>query len=129
MEWNMHNILKKAIGDKAVRIEIAMVEKVLNNQNKKFKGLIISLILLNVLDGMFTLVSVNAGLATEINPLMDILISTHPVLFMFTKMLLVYLGALLLWRYRDNAIATVSLYLCCVTYSFVILYHTAGLFI
>jgi hypothetical protein len=43
-------------------------------------------------------------------------------------MLLVGLGMLLLWRFRAKASAVISIYLCLVVYSSVLLYHLgAGL--
>ncbi|MEN8177868.1 MAG: DUF5658 family protein [Pseudomonadota bacterium] len=104
-----------------------MIGKLLNNQNDKLKGLVISIILLNTLDGILTIGWVEMGRATEINPLMDQLISIHPVLFMAIKMLLVCLGVLLLWRFRYKTMAVASLYLCFTAYSILILYHGAGL--
>jgi len=99
-----------------------MTYKVLDN-NDKFKGLIFFLILLNVLDGVLTITWVSSGMASEVNPLMDRLIQIHPVVFMTTKVTLVSLGALLLWRFRDHALAVGSLYLCVAAYSLLVLYH------
>ena len=74
-----------------------------------------------------TIAWVESGRATEINPLMDLLIGIHPVLFMVTKILLVNLGALLLWRFRERTMAVGSLYLCLTAYSLLMLYHGGGL--
>ncbi len=106
-----------------MRIEFAMIDEVLNNQNNKLKGLVASLIVLNALDGILTITWVGAGMATEANPFMEPLIGMHPVLFMLVKILLVSLGAMLLWRYRHKTIAVASLYFCFTLYSLVILYH------
>jgi hypothetical protein len=102
-----------------------MTIRVLDN-NDKLKGLIFFLILFNVLDGMMTIAWVGSGRATEANPLMELLIQIHPVLFMATKILLVGLGALLLWRFRDRALAVGSLYLCVAAYLLLMLYHGNG---
>ena len=93
------------------------------NDNNKIQGLIFVLVLFNVMDGMLTIAWIGAGVATEANPLMALLLGIHPVLFMITKILLVGLGAMLLWRFRDRALAVGSLYLCLATYSLLILYH------
>ncbi|MDJ0807350.1 MAG: DUF5658 family protein [Gammaproteobacteria bacterium] len=103
-----------------------MTDKVLDN-NDKFKGLIFVLILLNVLDGTLTIAWIETGRAVEINPLMNMLIGVHPLLFMVIKILLVGLGAMLLWRFRDRAVALVSLYLCIAVYSVLMVYHGNGL--
>ena len=89
-------------------------------------GVVASLILLNAVDGVMTIAWIESGRATEINPLMGLLISIHPVLFMTIKMLRGCLGVLLLWRFRYKTLAVVSLYLCFTTYAILILYHGVG---
>lgn len=76
-----------------------------------------------------TIAWIESGGATEINPLMDLLIGIHPVLFMTTKILLVGLGTLLIWRFRDRSMAVGSLYLCVAAYSLLMLYHGGGLIV
>lgn len=97
-----------------------------NNQNGLF-GIVASILLLNLADGMLTLHWVGSGRAREINPLMSQLLDTHPVLFMAIKVILVCLGILLLWRWRDRVMAVASLYLCFIAYGLILLYHSAGL--
>ncbi len=84
------------------------------------------LLLFNMVDGMLTIAWVGTGRAVEVNPLMDYLIGIHPVLFMATKLLLVSLGILLIWRFRDRSLAVASLYLCVTAYSLLMLYHGGG---
>lgn len=103
-----------------------MIDKILNNNNNMLMGVVAALILLNAVDGVMTIAWIETGRATEINPLMDLLIGIHPALFMTIKMLLVCLGTLLLWRFRYKTMAVASLYLCFTAYSIVILYHGAG---
>jgi hypothetical protein len=103
-----------------------MIELVSLEQHGWLKGVVGSLLVLNMLDGVLTIAWVNLGRATEMNPLMDVLLSTHPVLFMAIKLLLVCLGVLLLWRYRTKTTAIVSIYLCFVAYAGVLLYHLGG---
>jgi hypothetical protein len=100
-----------------------------NNNNGGLLGVVASIFLLNALDGMLTLAWVGSGRATEFNPLMDRLLTIHPVLFMAIKMLLVCLGVLLLWRFRDRTAAVASLYLCLAAYSLILVYHSTGLFL
>ena len=71
-------------------------------------GIIAGVLILNLADGVLTLHWYFSGGADEANPLMAVLISRHPVLFITAKTLLVALGILLLWRYRRKALAGMS---------------------
>lgn len=93
------------------------------------KGVVASIIVLNALDGILTIVWVESGIATEANPLMAILLSTSPVLFMCVKMLLVCLGIIVLWRLRAKVFALASIYLCFMAYSLVFFYHLHAFFV
>ncbi|MGD8587798.1 MAG: DUF5658 family protein [Chromatiales bacterium] len=90
------------------------------------KGVVAAVVVLNMLDGVLTIGWIEFGRAVELNPLMDYLLGTHPVLFIFIKMLLVCLGILLLWRLRARASAVISIYVCLAVYSSVLLYHLGG---
>lgn len=90
------------------------------------EGMLAVVVVLNMLDGILTIGWIQSGRAVELNPLMDYLLGTHPVLFIFTKMLLVCLGVLLLWRFRARTSAVISIYLCLTIYSGVLLYHLGG---
>ena len=78
---------------------------------------------LNLLDAMFTLVWINAGLAREANPLLDEFVLEHPVVFSIVKLSLVALGSLVLWRYRLRPLAVVGIFLAFLVYYFLLLYH------
>ena len=78
---------------------------------------------LNLLDAMFTLVWINAGLAREANPLLDEIVLEHPVVFSIVKLSLVALGSLVLWRYRLRPLAVVGIFLAFLVYYFLLLYH------
>lgn len=71
---------------------------------------IFSILMLNCLDGILTIILVGTGKAVEANPLMAYLIGYHPLLFMLCKQLLVSLGAIILWRLRENFLAVVSMF-------------------
>jgi hypothetical protein len=86
-------------------------------------GVVIAVLVLNVLDALFTLVWVRAGLAVEANSLMRNLIENNAFLFIATKLGLVALGSLLLWRRRTNPIAVVAIFGVFLAYYFVLLYH------
>jgi hypothetical protein len=95
-------------------------------QQRRLKLAASFVIVLNMLDGVLTLLWTGLGAASEINPLMNLLLTIDPLLFMITKLLLVSLGVSLLWHYRANAFAAFSLYLCCTVYCSIILYHLGG---
>lgn len=76
----------------------------------ELKLVIFFIFVLNVLDGVLTIISVSTGRALEVNPLMAYLIHYHPVLFMVCKQLLVYLGSFILWRFRENILSIVSIF-------------------
>lgn len=86
-------------------------------------GVVIAVLVLNVLDALFTLVWVRAGLAVEANSLMRDLIENNAFLFVATKLGLVSLGSLLLWRQRTHPIAVVAIFGVFLAYYFVLLYH------
>lgn len=77
---------------------------------------IFSILTLNCLDGILTIILVSTGKAVEANPLMAYLIGYHPILFMFCKQLLVSLGAVILWRLRENLLAVVSMFVIFLVY-------------
>jgi hypothetical protein len=85
--------------------------------------LVKAVMVLNVLDALFTLLWVRAGLATEANALMSNLVENHAVLFLVTKIGLVSLGSLLLWRQRTRPIAVIAIFVVFLAYYFVLLYH------
>ena len=95
-------------------------------EEKHFKWLrsIIGVVfILNVIDGVLTLVWIFTEKAEEANPLMAGLIDLHPVLFITGKMLLVLLGSLLLWKLRERPVAVISIFMVFMVYYFILLYH------
>jgi len=88
-----------------------------------FIRLLSALIVMNVLDGLFTVVWVSTNRATEANPLMGLTLDIHPVLFIVVKISLVYLGAIILMRYWEKAFAVLSLAVAFCFYSIVLSYH------
>ena len=87
------------------------------------RGMVIALVMLNAIDGVLTIVWVETGRFTEANPLMDLLLTNDPVLFISVKMLLVCLGILLLWRCRDSGLAVISIFFCFTAYCYVLTFH------
>ncbi|MBZ0233312.1 MAG: DUF5658 family protein [Deltaproteobacteria bacterium] len=83
-------------------------------------------IILNLLDALWTLCFVEAGVANEANPLMSSALGHGPVSFMVLKLALVSLSVLLLWRLRHRRSANVALYSGATAYSLVVAYHLAN---
>lgn len=83
-------------------------------------------VVLNLIDAMFTLVYTRSGLATEANPLMDQVLHRSPVLFMLAKLTLVSLGVLVLWRWRERRTARFGLIATCGAYMMLLCHHLSG---
>jgi hypothetical protein len=86
-------------------------------------GLVKTVIVLNLLDLIFTLIWVGAGHAEEANLLLVNLVREHPVAFVLTKISLVSLGSYLLWKYRAHALAVIGIFSIFVVYYYVLLHH------
>ena len=84
---------------------------------------VLALLLLNLLDAVFTLVWVETGIAREANLLLEGILSQSAIGFMFVKMALVSLGVLLLWRYRDRRLSIAGLAVACLAYNALLVYH------
>lgn len=87
------------------------------------EGIIKSLLVLNLLDAVFTLFWVEAGLAQEANAFMRELVNRHAVLFVTVKTALVALGSYLLWQRRHRPVAVVGIFAVFLAYYAVLLYH------
>lgn len=86
-------------------------------------GVVKSILVLNLVDAVFTLWWVRAGFAHEANPLLRDLVEHHALLFVLGKLSLVGLGTLLLWRLRHRPIAVVGIFAMFLVYYGVVLYH------
>jgi hypothetical protein len=82
-----------------------------------------ALVVMNLIDGLMTLVWVQAGVASEGNPLMDRMMAHGPVGFMLIKLSLVSLGVLLLWRLRHRRAAAAGLVGAAAIYSSILVVH------
>ncbi|MGD2123668.1 MAG: DUF5658 family protein [Gemmatimonadota bacterium] len=80
-------------------------------------------LLLNLLDGVFTLIWVEHFGATEKNIMMSDLVHSSALMFMLVKLTLVSLGVLFLWRNRSNPLAVICLFVSFFTYYLVLLFH------
>jgi cytochrome bd-type quinol oxidase subunit 2 len=82
-------------------------------------------IVLNMLDAVWTLTFVRIGAANEGNPLMDQALEHGPLWFMLAKLTLVSLSVMLLWRLRHRRSATVGLFSAALTYLVICGYHVS----
>lgn len=88
--------------------------------------LIASVFVFNTLDALATMSWVQMGLATEANPMMEVLLTAHPALFVASKMALAGLGLALLSRYRDRRLARAGVMAMFSLYTLIICYHIVG---
>ena len=82
-----------------------------------------SVLVLNLIDAVLTLVWVRAGLATEANTLMDELVNHHAIAFVAVKLGLVGMGSWLLWNRRRSALAVVAIFGIFLAYYTLLLHH------
>jgi Domain of unknown function (DUF5658) len=86
-------------------------------------GIVKIVLVLNLLDVVFTLLWVWSGLAKEANPLLRELVHTSPVGFATAKLVGVGLASLLLWRLRERPLAVVAIFLAFLAYYALLLAH------
>ncbi|HEU0036535.1 MAG TPA: DUF5658 family protein [Kofleriaceae bacterium] len=85
-----------------------------------------AVIVLNLLDAIFTIIYTRTGVAVEGNPLMNEVLLSSPVLFMIAKLTLVSLGVLVLWRLRHHRAAAFGLVATSTAYFVLIAYHLSA---
>lgn len=66
------------------------------------------ILLLNLLDALYTTYWLGLGWASEANPVMASAFELGPVLFLVSKLMLVSMSVWLLWRNRDRMLARLS---------------------
>lgn len=86
-------------------------------------GIVKTVLVLNLLDAIFTLLWVRAGLAREANLMLDKLVNEHALAFFAVKLGLVGMGSWLLWSRRENPTAVVSIFIAFLVYYLVLLFH------
>lgn len=89
-------------------------------------ALIGAICVFNALDALATSSFIIMGLATEANPMMELLLSVHPALFVSVKIALVSLGLTLLAKWRQRALARGAILLIFSLYALIICYHIMG---
>lgn len=85
-----------------------------------------ALLVMNLLDGIFTLAAVQAGAATEANPLMQVPLAWGSVWFIIAKTGLVSAGVLMLWRARQRMLAHAGIVALALVYTAVVAYHVSA---
>lgn len=86
-----------------------------------------ALIIMNLLDAVFTLVYIYSGVATESNPIMNHFLQLGPVAFVVMKMALVSMAVVLLLRLlRSRQAASVALIATSAAYALLICYHISA---
>ena len=86
-------------------------------------GIVKAVLVLNLLDAIFTLVWVRFGFAREANLMIDRLAERDALAFVAVKLGLVGMGSWLLWQRRHHAPAVVAIFIAFLTYYLVLLYH------
>ncbi len=104
-------------------IELSAVAVGTPEQYRWLNGIVKSVLVFNLLDGLFTLTWVQLGLADEANTLMRDLVNEQAVTFMMAKLTLVSLGSLALWRNRTHPLAVIAIFVAFLAYYLVLLYH------
>ncbi|MDB4964912.1 MAG: hypothetical protein JWN44_601 [Myxococcales bacterium] len=82
----------------------------------------------NLVDATLTLCAVEFGDAVEANPLMDALLSHGVLQFVIVKHLLVSLGVILLWRFRERPLAVCGTWLILPVYPALVFYELTHCF-
>jgi hypothetical protein len=83
-------------------------------------------LVLNLLDAIFTIGWVQLGAAEEANPLMAGPLANGPLLFMLVKLSLVSLCVALLWRLRVHRSAIAGMYATAGVYTVLLAYHLSA---
>lgn len=86
-----------------------------------------ALLVLNLLDGLFTLAFLQLGVAQEVNPVMRLAYVAGPGVFMAVKLGVVDLGMLLLALHREYRFARWALSGGAILYAGIVVYHLSFL--
>ncbi len=100
---------------------------ILNFLQRHLHRLLLMTFVMNVADGLMTILWVSSQLAIEANPMMDVLLQIHPGLFLLGKVGLVTGGLLILAQRRNQVAAVLGIILVFIVYSLIIAYHMLAL--
>ena len=85
------------------------------------------LVVLNLLDGLFTLIFLQMNVAEELNPLMRVAYMHSPLSFMAVKLAIVSLGLALLCLHRSMRLSQRAIQAGAALYTVIDIYHLAFL--
>lgn len=85
----------------------------------------VTLLILNLLDGLFTLAFLQLGVAQEANPVMRAAYELSPMSFMALKLLVVNLGVVVLALHRESKVARLALKIATAVYAVIVTWHLA----
>lgn len=88
-------------------------------------GISIAILLLNLLDALFTLAFLQFDLAEEANPLMNLAYRNSPLGFLLLKLAMVQVGVLILHHNRHVRVAQHALNAVAAVYVGIVSYHLA----
>ena len=94
-----------------------------NDEIRGLYGIAKWLLVLNLFDGVLTLIWIEHFGAQELNFMMSDLAHGSPLLFMLAKLTLVGLGTLFLWRNRSSPLAVIRVVVAFFSYYLVFLFH------
>lgn len=86
-------------------------------------GIVKAVVVMNLIDAVLTLLWVQAGFATEANPVLGQIVKEHAFLFVMSKLVLVFLGSWMLWRHRHRPLAVMGIFAAFMVYYAVLVYH------
>lgn len=87
---------------------------------------LVGLLVLNMLDAIFTIYALDAGLAWELNPLARIFLNLGNEWFVVWKALQVGLCVLIFWKWRNYKLAKFGMAICLFIYTILIAWHKWG---
>lgn len=88
-------------------MKLASAIKKFSSSDRFYFSTLGAILIMNLLDAVFTLIWVEGGFTEELNPIMVEALSLGPVAFMVLKLSLVSLAVWLLWMRRQKKIARI----------------------
>jgi len=86
-----------------------------------------AVLILNLLDAIFTLLYAKSGIATEGNPIMERFLASGSAVFMAAKLTLASGCVWLLWQRRNRPLATIGLVGAAAVYVLLVGYHVSAM--
>jgi len=86
------------------------------------KVALLLVLILNIIDTIFTSFVIANALAIEANPIMGAVLQYGIAPFIFVKLSIIVLSVSVLWRYRRRRITQIGTFVCLLVYSGLVLY-------